>query len=83
MADVAYKASNSSDQEHLEYPVSPTQPASIPPFPCCRPSILMEGHTQTEEQTHGAGKDSTKVGRCAYILCAVTCTECLVLTDKM
>ena len=74
---VTKKASNSLDQERLEYPVSPTCPAIAWPSSPRHPgsSIMMDGHFEdllTEEQTHhNIEREYTGEGRCTYILCAM------------
>jgi hypothetical protein len=76
---VTKKPSNRFDQEQLERPVTPFSPANsaiaLPPSPR-HPgsSIMIDGQfSLTENQSHhdGTEKESTKGGRCTYMLCAM------------
>lgn len=73
MMGVAEKASKSYDHERLEHPVSPTNPATVPTFPC-RP-FLIDGQFEGEMKAHVIEKESTSGLRCTYIFYTIAYTD--------
>ena len=77
ITEVTNEALNSPDHERLEHPVSTAHPAISSPFPSRPESILIDGHSLTEEQPHlGTRREFTNGGRCTYIFRTMSWTHC-------